>query len=335
MEKLKTYTQTQIESLVAKRNGETKLGERIKVLSQLDDLYATSAKFILLGIPEDVGVRANFGLGGAHTTWSPTLKAFLNVQSTTKLGGEEIGLLGYLDFANEMVSADRYDLNSAGGIAAIRDLVEMIDRVTKAVVYQIFRAHKVPMIVGGGHNNAYPILRALAEYHKKPVNVINVDAHADFRLLEGRHSGNGFSYAMEEAYLNKYAIVGLHENYNSQSMLHQLTSKPKQILCSFFEDYLRHQDSYMQAFDKAIHFTKGVCGFELDMDCMANTLSSAGSLTGFSVTQVREMISQTADKKLSYLHICEGVAKMNDGREDLLIGKLIATLITDFAKAQR
>jgi arginase family enzyme len=32
------------------------------------------------------------------------------------------------------------------------------------------------------------------------VNAINFDAHSDFRILEGRHSGNGFSYAYEEGF---------------------------------------------------------------------------------------------------------------------------------------
>jgi formiminoglutamase len=38
------------------------------------------------------------------------------------------------------------------------------------------------------------------------VNAINFDAHSDFRILEGRHSGNGFSYAYEEGFLKKYFI---------------------------------------------------------------------------------------------------------------------------------
>jgi formiminoglutamase len=39
------------------------------------------------------------------------------------------------------------------------------------------------------------------------VNAINFDAHSDFRILEGRHSGNGFSYAYEEGFLKKYFIL--------------------------------------------------------------------------------------------------------------------------------
>ena len=68
---------------------------------------------------------------------------------------------------------------------------------------------------------------------------------------------------------------------------------------------------------------------------MAGVLSSASSLTGFSVAQVREMIAQTATQKMAYLHIAEGASELSDGRKEPLIGKLIATLISDFVKAQQ
>jgi formiminoglutamase len=34
----------------------------------------------------------------------------------------------------------------------------------------------------------------------KPVSAINYDSRARLRMLEGRHSGNGFSYAFEEGF---------------------------------------------------------------------------------------------------------------------------------------
>jgi formiminoglutamase len=47
------------------------------------------------------------------------------------------------------------------------------------------------------------------------VNAINFDAHSTF-ILEGRHSGNGFSYAYEEGFLKNILFFGLHENYTSK-----------------------------------------------------------------------------------------------------------------------
>jgi hypothetical protein len=38
------------------------------------------------------------------------------------------------------------------------------------------------------------------------VNAINFDAHSTF-ILEGRHSGNGFSYAYEEGFLKNILFL--------------------------------------------------------------------------------------------------------------------------------
>ena len=335
MGKLHIYSPKEIADMTSQRRGETKLGECLNILSALSDLSASPSKFVLVGLPEDVGVRANWGIGGAHTAWDPTLKALLNIQSTTLFTGREIALLGYLDFTREMAVADQCDLRTELGLNQIRKLVAEIDDCVFNLILQIVQAKKTPIIIGGGHNNAYPILKALSLHHQQAINTINLDAHADFRAMEGRHSGNGFSYAMHEGYLSQYAVIGLHENYNSHPLVSQLSNNTQQIFYSFFEDNLRKQIACNDNFDKALLFTRGICGLEIDLDCMAGVLSSASSLTGFSVAQVREMIAQTATQKMAYLHIAEGASELSDGRKEPLIGKLIATLISDFVKAQQ
>ena len=46
------------------------------------------------------------------------------------------------------------------------------------------------------------------------VAAVNLDPHADFRATEGRHSGNGFSYAYMDGALGFYHVVGLHPGKN-------------------------------------------------------------------------------------------------------------------------
>jgi formiminoglutamase len=62
------------------RSGETKLGEKIQAISNekkwQDELKKSPAKFVLIGIPEDIGVRANFGVGGTQTAWKSFLQFF-------------------------------------------------------------------------------------------------------------------------------------------------------------------------------------------------------------------------------------------------------------------
>ena len=78
----------------------------------------------------------------------------------------------------------------------------------------------------------------------------------------------------------------------------------------------------------------GYTGIEIDLDAIENVLSSAVSPCGFSSTQARQFIHQTAAKnKIAYLHICEGAAELNNGLKSASTGKLIAYLVSDFVKA--
>ena len=86
-----------------------------------------------------------------------------------------------------------------------------------------------PVVIGGGHNNAFGLLRALSTFHHAGVAAVNLDPHCDFRPLEGRHSGNSFSYAASQGYLNRYHILGLHEQKNSETSLQQLGDIRRQL----------------------------------------------------------------------------------------------------------
>lgn len=335
MGRLIIYSRKNLLDLTSPRNGETKLGERMQVFSSLEELARSGCKFVLIGLPEDVGVKANFGMTGARTAWLPALNALFNIQSTDRFSGGEIAVLGHIDFSSEFQRAEKLDPGKERELEKLRELVAEIDEQVYELMFKIFSAGKVPIIIGGGHNNAYPIIKALSTFHRSPVNAINIDAHADFRPLEGRHSGNGFSYALKEAYLGKYAVVGLHENYNSQSLINELMSLKKQVHFTFFDDLIREHTSYDRAFQEALNFTQGVLGLEIDMDSVAGVLSSAVSPSGFTLNQLREMISAGRTQNISYLHIAEAAAILADGRENSLCGKAIAFLISDFVKAQR
>jgi formiminoglutamase len=316
MKNLKKHQPKELENLVKTRMGETKLGEKISL-----DWQANNVRFVLLGIEEDIGVRVNNGIGGTHTAWQSFLSAFLNIQSTNKLIGSEIGLFGCLNFddLNE-------NINSKS--------VEIIDNEVEKVIFQIIEAGKTPIVIGGGHNNAYPIIKGTAKAKKQAIHAINLDAHTDFRIKEGRHSGNGFRYAYEEGFLQKYAIVGLHENYNSQAIIDEI-SQHTNIHFSFWEDiFLREKITFKEAIQAAIDFTKNTStGIELDLDCVENILSSAITPCGISTTQARQYLYQSASlADVAYLHICEGASQLATGQKDLSTGKLISYLVSDFLK---
>jgi formiminoglutamase len=322
-----------LHTLVNHRPGETKLGERMQCAETThwhEALRNSPAPFVLLGIPEDIGVRANFGVGGAHTLWEPALRYIANVQDTEGLQGKSILLLGSFDFSELMATS----VNKP--VAELRNMVALIDDFIVPVIAAIIAEGKIPIVIGGGHNNSYPLLKGTSMALHRKVNCINLDAHSDYRQREGRHSGNGFRYAQDDGYLDRYAMVGLHENYNPAGVVGELKSH-EDLLPIFYEDiFLRDNLSFAQALKQALDHSPAPRGIELDMDCIENTLSSAMTPCGLSTIQARQYVATCASAGgAKYLHIAEGATELSNGRKDDQTAKLAAYLVTDFVRNYR
>ncbi|MEO6254190.1 MAG: arginase family protein, partial [Ferruginibacter sp.] len=222
-----------------------------------------------------------------------------------------------------------------------RHALNIIDEEVENLVKVIASAKKIPIIIGGGHNNAYPVIKGVAKgLHKadmiplSQINCINLDAHADYNVAEGRHSGNGFRYAEEDGYLGKYCMVGLHENYITQNVLVDIHNNPFLDYISYEEIFIHERKNFIQAVAHATGFTEDTyTGIELDLDCVENTLSSALTPSGITPLLARKYICFTAqDAKVAYLHISEGATQLADGRKNESTGKLISYLVSDFIK---
>ena len=344
MKHFKFYHKPEIIALTKPRRFETKMGERIQTTNGGEwpnVLKNNVAKYVLVGIPEDIGVKANLGTGGADTNWTSFLQAFLNIQSNDFCSGEDVLLLGHFDFGDVKYLIENNAFDETEKVNAYRHAVNTIDEEVEHLMKIITTAGKFPIVIGGGHNNAYPILKGVSkglfknnEIPLAQLNAINLDAHADYRTMEGRHSGNAFRYAESDGYLGKYSIVGLHENYVSQNVLVDIYDNPFMQYSTYEDIFLRERKSFMQAVGQAVDFTHdSYTGIELDMDAIQHTLSSACTPTGISALLARQYITYTARHACAaYLHICEGATQLADGKKDESTGKLISYLVSDFVK---
>src|SRR5690606_4202996 len=125
-----------------------------------------------------------------------------------------------------------------------RELTAYIDTEVTDLVRQIVQCGKIPIVIGGGHNNAYGIIKGTALAYNTAINCLNVDAHSDFRKREGRHSGNGFTYAFREGFLKQYFIMGLHENYNSKKVFKSLKAEKRIRFNTLDELYVRKEKEF-------------------------------------------------------------------------------------------
>ena len=227
-------------------------------------------------------------------------------------------------------------------LEAYRHAVNTIDDEVENLVKLITAANKIPIAIGGGHNNAYPLIKGSSKGLLKSgqiplaqINCVNLDAHTDYRPMEGRHSGNAFRYAEEDGYLLKYCVIGIHENYIPQNVWMDIVNNPF-IDCITYEDIFIHEKrNFMQAVAHATSYVEdNFTGIEIDLDSVENILSSATTPSGISAQHARQFVTFTGlDTKTAYLHISEGAARLVDGRVDEGIGKLISYLVSDFVKA--
>ncbi|HSP11723.1 MAG TPA: formimidoylglutamase [Salegentibacter sp.] len=332
MEDLKLYSFKSIEKLISSREGETKFGEKIAFIKDVDELKGHPAKFVIFGIPEDIGVRANQGKPGASKAWEATLKSLLNIQANNYTHPEAIILLGHIDCSAEMQKAENIDEADPNYYPKLGDLTEIIDKKLSDVMQLIVSGGKIPIIIGGGHNNAYGNIKGSSKAIGKAINILNIDAHTDLRKLEHRHSGNGFSFARNEGSLGKYSVFGLARNYTPQYIFEEMKTS-EQTEFRLMEELMTFTSEELNtAFNDSLEYVRDEAfGLELDCDVMKDFPSSAQSPSGFSIEQVRNFISLAARiPQCSYFHICEAAPSAeNQGQ----VGKAIAFFITDFTNA--
>lgn len=116
MENIKLLTPSQLTKITNHRSGEIKFGEKIEIVPENTDtlnyIQNSTAKFVLLGLPEDIGVKANFGRAGTASAYENALKSLVNIQHNKFCKGSDLLILGSLDFENEMKEAQNLSVQN-------------------------------------------------------------------------------------------------------------------------------------------------------------------------------------------------------------------------------
>lgn len=303
---------------VSVRSGETKAGQKMKTVDQLDH---SKIRFVVLGISEDIGPQTNGGFPGSKNGFEAFLTYFVNFQSNQFLSGESILVLGNIETLVDFKDKQQ-------GILLIDELDDFVEQVLTPYVAEKY----IPIVIGGGHNNAFPLIKTVSKWLEKPIQVVNLDPHADFRGLEGRHSGNPFSYAYDQNWMNRYVVMGLHQSYNSQYLLDEL--KAHKFTHTFWDDYVSGKSNFDADLKQVLtEVENDDFGLELDMDSIAFMPVSAYSPSGISIELARKYLLTFAKcSRVRYLHLPEAAPK--NERDFVEVGKTLAYLVTDFIKAR-
>lgn len=309
----RTITPEELNGLIVRREGERKLGE----------LFASNwrdeaCRYVVLGICEDIGPRANNGLAGARNGFDAFLPAFVNMQANRFIDPAAVHLLGRVD----PVGTDAELV-----LASARKRVSELDEVVRRIVEPIMAAGKIPIVIGGGHNNAYPLIQAASSVVGSPIDVVNLDPHADCRPLEGRHSGNSFSYGITNGLIAQYSVFGLHRARNNEAMLKFLDAH--HVHYTFFGDYLMEPGLFHRDVDAFIASKETPLGVELDLDVIRHMPSSAFSPSGMAIEDGRYYLRAIlgSSRQVLYVHLPE--AAPNTPSQGRIVGKALAYLVHD------
>jgi formiminoglutamase len=334
---LRVISADAVRSMTPRREGERKLGDTIRTLPAgaglSEGLRASAgAGFVIVLVPSDLGVRANFGRAGAAALPQATLRRLLAMQDNPGVRGDRLLLAGEVAVHDLLQLAVGLDPHRASDLARLHALVTEVDARVAGVIEVIASQGRVPIVLGGGHENAFGVLAGMRAALGTPVACVNLDAHADLRADEGRHSGNPFSKAIAAGHLGRYGVIGLHEAYLNEAMWELLRSDER-LLGISLESLLRDASGPELACDQAMRHVAGApATLEVDLDAVAGMPASASTPSGLDAQQLRRCVHRlAAGLDARALHVCEGIP----GDGDLAgAGKMAALVVRDFLQAR-
>lgn len=147
-----------------------------------------NANIVVVGCPQDEGVRRNKGRIGAAKAPDEIRKALYRMSVPEKVLSQSI-----------------FDV---GNVHILKTLEQTHDLLT-FVIYQILADGKRIIILGGGNDISYPDCVALSKT-KENILAFNIDSHFDVRADAPRNSGTPYRQLLEGGYLrpeNFYQIA--------------------------------------------------------------------------------------------------------------------------------
>jgi len=293
------------------------------VIVPVSDIPSDAAKVcVLIGVPQDIGVERNGGRAGAAA--GP--EAIRRALSKLTING-----------MHEQLSSGRLVIADAGDIDTDGKTLEQIHDEQHDVVSEVLRSGYLPIILGGGHDCAWPTIRAM-ESVGKPYGVINIDAHADVRpLKEGRaHSGSPFHQllSLNESHLlpGGFAEFGLQQHSVAASHLAFVREHGMQVW--MLDEIRGHESTY--AWERAWDACAGSQNVyvSLDMDAFASAYApgvSAPAVDGFSPAEIATCLRYAARTgSLAAFDVVELNPRYDvDGRTAKLAALMIAEVITE------
>lgn len=322
---LATYVQQPTEPVFLSRNDPSDQRVGDLVLNALPNDNRPVA--VLLGVPQDMGVERNGGRVGAAQAPDAIRRALYKYTPYTGLG----------------ILTDSVALLDVGNLVVEGVTLEEIHERHQRVVAHIASNGWIPIVLGGGHDIAWPDAAGFGAAHST-IGVVNIDPHTDVRplLADGKaHSGSPFRQMIEsdavhvprgafvEFGIQRFAVAQAHAQYVAeqgmeirwyhdirqqgflpafQAACQQATGGVRPLFVSFDMDSVRAAEAPGVSATAAI-------GFSGEEVCAAAEYAGMLPLTGMiDIAEVNPTYDDGRTAKLAalvVLHFLAGVARRN------------------------
>ncbi|WP_034228227.1 formimidoylglutamase [Aquimarina pacifica] len=192
--------------------------------------------FAILGYAIDEGVRRNLGRIGAAE-------------------GPDAIRNRLAPLSNHM--ADQTQIWDVGNIYCQNKDLEESQLSISEVISKILENDTMPIVLGGGHDLAYPHFNGIKkQFPKKTIGIINMDAHFDLRKVEDKgNSGTPFFQILTENNFCNYLCLGIQKSSNNRNLYatavkldveylenSTFTIQNQETIYSVLEDFIKQVD---------------------------------------------------------------------------------------------
>lgn len=262
--------------------GDKKLGD---IVTYLEKDYKR-CKYVLLGCPQDEGVKRNHGRPGAAEAPNHIRKCFYKFTAPPKVNPG--------------------DLFDAGNTVLGENLEETHNNQSK-IVSQIIRDGKKLIVLGGGNDISYPDCAGLAVVHKKLL-AFNIDSHFDVRKNKIRNSGTPYRQLLEEKKIEAKNFFELANQPFVNSALYKTYLEKKKVKTVTLEQF--RQKGIAQTLRAILKSNKSKSIFwGIDMDSVRSSDAPGVSASYPTGLTAEELLSISAiagnDKRSSVVEISE------------------------------
>lgn len=204
---------------------------------------------VVIGYPSDAGVRANHGRPGAAEGPSALRSACSNLPAPSA-----------------------FALFDAGDVSAAKDDVLAWQRALAAAVAAVRVGGGIPLVFGGGHDQAFGHWLGVAQAASRGsvVGCINIDAHVDMRPLSHGHPHSGSPFLQVHGHSAligapfRYLLLGMQPAHNTPALLQSAAAHGAQIVDA--DAFSASQESALAAIlDRFISSVDLIC-LSIDLD---------------------------------------------------------------------